>query len=225
MASKPLTRRTFLAQGTAAAAAVYGARVAMADPQNAAAGAAPPSERKPSMKIGFHTDAFNSAFFNFEKCLEWAQQNDVHYIECGVMDGVSWAHGLGYWPHLALYEDPVLLRRKMEKLRGPVLADRRRLSAVRQGRPPARRALRDEVDRLGGPGRQPPRRHDRRSARARRTDRRGGHGPDEAELRADHRGGRGAQDRGEHRAARLLHHQARVHRPDAEVLRHRPICG
>ena len=67
------------------------------------------------MKIGFHTDAFNSAFFNFEKCLLWAQHNDLHYIECGVMDGVSWAHGLGYWPHLALYEDPVLVRRKMER--------------------------------------------------------------------------------------------------------------
>ncbi len=66
------------------------------------------------MKIGFHTDAFNSAYFGFEKCLQWAQQNGVHYIECGVMDGVSWGHGLGYWPHLALYEDPVLLRRKME---------------------------------------------------------------------------------------------------------------
>jgi sugar phosphate isomerase/epimerase len=67
------------------------------------------------MKIGFHTDAFNSAFFNFEKCLLWAQENDLHYIECGVMDGVSWGHGLGYWPHLAMYEDPVLLRRKMER--------------------------------------------------------------------------------------------------------------
>jgi sugar phosphate isomerase/epimerase len=27
---------------------------------------------------------------------------------------VSWIHGLGYQPHVALYEDPVLLRRKME---------------------------------------------------------------------------------------------------------------
>ena len=66
------------------------------------------------MKIGFHTDAFNSTFFSFEKCLEWAQRNGVHYIECGLIDGVSWAHGLGYYPHVALYEDPVLLRRKME---------------------------------------------------------------------------------------------------------------
>ena len=27
---------------------------------------------------------------------------------------MSWALGLGYYPHVALYEDPVLLRRKME---------------------------------------------------------------------------------------------------------------
>ena len=66
------------------------------------------------MKIGFHTDAFNSAYFSFEKCLQRAQQNGVHYIECGLIDGVSWIHGLGYQPHVALYEDPLLLRRKME---------------------------------------------------------------------------------------------------------------
>ena len=66
------------------------------------------------MKIGFHTDAFNSAAFSFEKALAWAQQNDVHYIEPGLIDGVSWIHGLGYFPHVALYEDPALLRRKME---------------------------------------------------------------------------------------------------------------
>jgi inosose dehydratase len=67
------------------------------------------------MKIGFHTDAFNSAYWSFERCLQWAQENQVHYIECGLIDGVSWIHGLGYQPHVALYEDPVLLRRKMEK--------------------------------------------------------------------------------------------------------------
>jgi len=66
------------------------------------------------MKIGFHTDAFNSAYFSFEKCLEWAKKNQVHYIECGLIDGVSWIHGLGYQPHVALYEDPMLLRRKMD---------------------------------------------------------------------------------------------------------------
>lgn len=67
------------------------------------------------MKIGFHTDAFNSAYWSFEKCLAWAQKNGVHYIECGLIDGVSWIHGLGYQPHVALYEDPALLRCKMEK--------------------------------------------------------------------------------------------------------------
>ena len=67
------------------------------------------------MKIGFHTDAFNSAYWSFEKCLQWAHRQKVHYIECGLIDGVSWIHGLGYQPHVALYEDPVLLRRKMDK--------------------------------------------------------------------------------------------------------------
>jgi inosose dehydratase len=67
------------------------------------------------MKLGFHTDAFNSAYWSFEKCLAWATQNNVHYIECGLIDGVSWIHGLGYQPHVALYEDPMLLRRKMER--------------------------------------------------------------------------------------------------------------
>ena len=66
------------------------------------------------MKIGFHTDAFNSAYFSFEACLQWAQRNKVHYIECGLIDGVSWIHGLGYQPHVALYEDPLLLRQKMD---------------------------------------------------------------------------------------------------------------
>ena len=67
------------------------------------------------MQISFHTDAFNSAYWNFEKCLAWAQKNGVHLIECGVIDGVSWIHGLGYQPHVALYEDPLVLRRKMDK--------------------------------------------------------------------------------------------------------------
>ena len=66
------------------------------------------------MKIGFHTDAFNTSFKNFEFCLEWAKKNDVHKIECGVIDGVSWIHGLGYQPHVALYEDPLMLRNKMK---------------------------------------------------------------------------------------------------------------
>jgi len=66
------------------------------------------------MKIGFHTDAFNSACWSFDDCLQWARDHDVHHIECGLIDGVSWLHGLGYHPHVALYEDPVLVRRKMD---------------------------------------------------------------------------------------------------------------
>ncbi|NCO42646.1 MAG: hypothetical protein COZ06_36865 [Armatimonadetes bacterium CG_4_10_14_3_um_filter_66_18] len=66
------------------------------------------------MKLGFHTDAFNTSYQSFDACLQWAQKNDVHYIECGLIDGVSWLHGLGYQPHVAMYEDPVLLRRKMD---------------------------------------------------------------------------------------------------------------
>ena len=66
------------------------------------------------MKISFHTDAFNSAAFSFEKCLQWAQKNDVHYIESGVIEGTSWIHGLGYFPHVSLNDDPLLLSKKME---------------------------------------------------------------------------------------------------------------
>ncbi len=68
------------------------------------------------MQIGFHTDAFNSSYKSFEACLQWAQANGVHHIECGLIDGVSWIHGLGYQPHVALYEDPELLRQKMAKM-------------------------------------------------------------------------------------------------------------
>jgi sugar phosphate isomerase/epimerase len=86
-----------------------------AAPTAAAPAGDSPANPKRNMKIGFHTDAFNSAYWSFEKCLEWARKNSVHYIECGLIDGVSWIHGLGYQPHVALYEDPVLLRRKMDK--------------------------------------------------------------------------------------------------------------
>lgn len=65
--------------------------------------------------IGFHTDAFNSSYWNFEQCLSWAQRNGIHFIECGSIDGVSWIHGLGYQPHIALWEDPLLLRKKMDR--------------------------------------------------------------------------------------------------------------
>jgi len=66
------------------------------------------------IEIGFHTDAFNSSYWSFEQCLQWAQKNDLHWIECGTIDGVSWIHGLGYQPHVALWEDPLALRRKMD---------------------------------------------------------------------------------------------------------------
>ncbi len=67
------------------------------------------------MKISFHTDAFNTSFKDFQHCVDWAEQNDVHWIECGVIDGVSWIHGLGYQPHVALYEDPLMLKNRMAK--------------------------------------------------------------------------------------------------------------
>jgi sugar phosphate isomerase/epimerase len=66
------------------------------------------------MKLGFHTDAFNSSYWDFERCLEWGSNQGLQYIECGTIDGVSWLHGLGYQPHVALWEDPVQLRRKMD---------------------------------------------------------------------------------------------------------------
>ena len=68
----------------------------------------------PTVGIGFHTDAFNSSHKSFEQCLQWAQENDIHYIEPGVIEGACWIHGLGYFPHISLLEDPVLMRRKME---------------------------------------------------------------------------------------------------------------
>jgi sugar phosphate isomerase/epimerase len=67
------------------------------------------------MQIGFHTDAFNSSYWSFEQCLRWARDNGLHFIECGAIDGVSWIHGLGYQPHVALWEDPLALRRKMDR--------------------------------------------------------------------------------------------------------------
>ncbi len=66
------------------------------------------------IKIGFHTDAFNSSYWNFEQSLQWAQKNDIHWIECGMIDGVSWIHGLGYQPHVAMWEDPLMWREKAE---------------------------------------------------------------------------------------------------------------
>ena len=69
----------------------------------------------PQIGVGFHTDAFNSSHKSFEQALAWAQDHGVHYIEPGVIEGACWIHGLGYFPHISLIEDPVLLRRKMER--------------------------------------------------------------------------------------------------------------
>jgi inosose dehydratase len=102
--SPTFTRREFMA---ATSATLAGAALG--------SGASENKKENAIMRIGFHTDAFNSSYWNFEKCLQWAQANNVHRIECGVIDGVSWIHGLGYQPHVVLYEDPLLLRRKMEK--------------------------------------------------------------------------------------------------------------
>lgn len=67
------------------------------------------------MRISFHTDAFISAAFSFQKCVEWAERNDVHYIECGMLDGPSWIVGLGYFPHLPMHEDPLLTKTFMDR--------------------------------------------------------------------------------------------------------------
>jgi sugar phosphate isomerase/epimerase len=69
----------------------------------------------PEIGIGFHTDAFNSSHKSFEQALAWAQEHGVRYIEPGVIEGACWIHGLGYFPHISLIEDPVLLRRTMER--------------------------------------------------------------------------------------------------------------
>jgi sugar phosphate isomerase/epimerase len=68
------------------------------------------------IELGFHTDAFNSSYWSFDQCLEWGSRMGLRYIECGAIDGVSWIHGLGYQPHVALWQDPIAMRRRMEKL-------------------------------------------------------------------------------------------------------------
>ncbi|MBI5386890.1 MAG: sugar phosphate isomerase/epimerase [Verrucomicrobia bacterium] len=117
IATATSTRRRFIQSAAVVAAAP--SLISLAAGEGASPAPANPPGRQPTdhtaMKIGFHTDAFNSAYWSFEKCLDWAKKNDVHHIECGLIDGVSWIHGLGYQPHVALYEDPALLRQKMDK--------------------------------------------------------------------------------------------------------------
>ena len=109
------TRRQFLAGAVVASALPQLVSAHAQDSTTSPAPGAAANQTPKGMTIGFHTDAFNSAYWSFEKCLEWAQKNQVHHIECGLIDGVSWIHGLGYQPHVALYEDPLLLLQKMQK--------------------------------------------------------------------------------------------------------------
>ena len=64
----------------------------------------------PFLKVGLHTGGFNSAYYSFRKSVEWAREHEVKNIECGFVDGVTWNHGLGYFPHIASWEDPVAVR-------------------------------------------------------------------------------------------------------------------
>ena len=89
------TRRDFLKTSALGAAAIGGLSLG-GDVQ----AAAEPEKRRQSMRIGFHTDAFNSSYWNFEKCLQWAEQHDVHRIECGVVE-----------PPLFCFDQPDQLRR------------------------------------------------------------------------------------------------------------------
>ena len=173
----------------------------------------------PMIELGFHTDAFNSCYWNFGQCLEWGARNGLHFIECGAIDGVSWIHGLGYQPHIALWEDPVLLRRKMDgygirfsqldaafplslpegatlgveyilhSLRWAKLAGCPRIDTTDDRDKPAGATDREVLD------------HMRRIYRAGGACRRS--------LRDHH----------QHRAARLLHHQAGLHGGDALLCR------
>jgi inosose dehydratase len=70
---------------------------------------------KAFFKIGFHTGGFNSAYISFGKAVRWAQEHGVHGIECGFIDGVAWNHGLGYFPHVASWEDPKEIRGMLDR--------------------------------------------------------------------------------------------------------------
>jgi sugar phosphate isomerase/epimerase len=67
------------------------------------------------LNIGFHTGGFNSAYISFEKAVCWAKEHGVHGIECGFIEGVTWNHGLGYFPHIASWEDPKEMRRRLDR--------------------------------------------------------------------------------------------------------------
>lgn len=73
------------------------------------------SEKNPKLEVGFHTGGFNSAYFSFPKTVEWARLHGVHSLECSFVDGVFWNHGLGYFPHLAAWEDPVAVNEMLDR--------------------------------------------------------------------------------------------------------------
>jgi len=64
--------------------------------------------------VGFHTGSFNSAYISFFAAVCWARDHGFHGIECGFLDGVAWNHGLGYFPHIASWEDPLRVRDSLE---------------------------------------------------------------------------------------------------------------
>ena len=68
------------------------------------------------MKISFHTDAFNTSFKSFDHALNFASKNTIKYIECGVIEGACWIQGLGYFPHISLLDDPIMMKEKMQAL-------------------------------------------------------------------------------------------------------------
>ncbi len=68
----------------------------------------------PFLEVGFHTGGFNSAYYSFQKAVEWARDRGVKGIECGFVDGVAWNHGLGYFPHIASWEDPRGVREMLD---------------------------------------------------------------------------------------------------------------
>jgi inosose dehydratase len=70
--------------------------------------------RRRMPKIGYHTDAFNSYFWSFEQCVDWAAAHGLEWIECGLIDGTAYIQALGYFPHVSMLEDPMIWRKTMD---------------------------------------------------------------------------------------------------------------
>ncbi len=65
------------------------------------------------MQIAFHTDAFNSVYWNIQQCARWAEGHGITRMECGVIGGAAWSQALGYYPHLSLQDDPRIVARSL----------------------------------------------------------------------------------------------------------------